>query len=43
MIEDAEAFIGRLPSDAVGKVFLDGDTPVQPDIDMLDRYEKPTV
>lgn len=31
MIEDAERFLAALPSDAVGLVFLDGDTPVQPD------------
>ena len=40
MIGDAEAFIGRLPSDAVGVVFLDGDKPVQPDVNTLDRYKR---
>src|SRR5471030_323477 len=32
MIEDAEGFIASLPSDAVGVVFMDGDKPVQPDV-----------
>ena len=40
MIEDAESFIAKLPSDAVGVVFLDGDTPVQPDLNALDRYPR---
>ena len=40
MIEDAEAFIARLPSDAVGVVFMDGGKPVQPDVDALDRYQR---
>jgi hypothetical protein len=40
MIEDAEDFIARLPSDAVGVVFLDGDRPVQPDVNTLDRYQR---
>jgi hypothetical protein len=40
MIEDAEGFIARLPSDAVGVVFLDGDKPVQPDVTALDRYQR---
>jgi hypothetical protein len=40
MIEDAEAFIAKLPSDAVGVVFLDGDMPVQPDVTALDRYQR---
>jgi hypothetical protein len=38
MLDDAEAFIRRLPSDAVGVLFLDGDKPVQPDLSTLDRY-----
>lgn len=38
MIEDAERFLATLPSDAVGLVFLDGDTPVQPDPANLARY-----
>lgn len=40
MIEDAGSFIAKLPSDAVGVVFLDGDKPVQPDLDALDEYQR---
>ena len=40
MLSDAEVFIQRLPSDAVGFLFLDGDKPVQPDPAMLDRYHR---
>jgi hypothetical protein len=40
MIEDAEGFIAKLPSDAVGVVFLDGDRPVQPDVTILDKYSR---
>jgi hypothetical protein len=40
MIEDAGAFISRVPSDAVGFVFLEGDKPVQPDLETLDRYQR---
>jgi hypothetical protein len=40
MIEDAENFIAKLPSDAVGVVFMEGDTPVQPDVTALDRYQR---
>jgi hypothetical protein len=40
MIEDAESFLAKLPSDAVGMVFMDGDTPVQPDLSRLDRYRR---
>ena len=40
MIEDAEAFIAKLPSDAVGVVFLDGDNAVQPDLAALDKYRR---
>jgi len=40
MIQDAEAFIRRLPSDAVGFVFMDGGKPVQPDLDALSKYER---
>lgn len=38
MIEDAESFIAKLPSDAVDVLFLDGETPVQPDVNTLDKY-----
>jgi hypothetical protein len=40
MIEDAENFIAKLPSDAVGVVFLDGEKPVQPDVMALDNYRR---
>jgi hypothetical protein len=40
MIEDAGEFIARLPSDAVGFVFMDGAKPVQPDPDALDQYQR---
>jgi hypothetical protein len=40
MIEDAERFISRIPSDAVGFVFLAGEIPVQPDLDSLERYQR---
>lgn len=40
MIEDAEGFISRIPSDAVGFVFLADGTPVQPDVEALGRYQR---
>jgi len=40
MIENAEGFIAKLPSDAVGVIFMDGDKPVQPDVNALDRYQR---
>jgi hypothetical protein len=40
MIEDAERFIARLPSDAVGVIFMDGEKPVQPDVNALDKYQR---
>ncbi|MGH9584839.1 MAG: nucleotidyl transferase AbiEii/AbiGii toxin family protein [Bryobacteraceae bacterium] len=40
MIEDAQLFVSRLPSDAVGFVFLDAGTPVQPDPKALGRYQR---
>lgn len=40
MIEDAERFIAKLPSDAVGVIFMDGEKPVQPDVRALDRYRR---
>ena len=40
MLADAEAFIARLPSDAVGVLFLEGDSPVQPDPETLDIYRR---
>lgn len=40
MIEDSEQFIRRIPSDAVGVVFLDGGKPVQPDLGALAKYQR---
>jgi len=40
VIEDAESFIARLPSDAVGVIFMDGEKPVQPDVNGLDKYQR---
>lgn len=41
MIDDAEQFISRIPSEAVGVVFLDArGTAVQPDPDALDKYQR---
>jgi hypothetical protein len=39
MIEHAERFISRIPSDAVGFVFLGDGKPVQPDLEALERYQ----
>jgi len=40
MLEDAERFISRIPSDAVGFVFLAGEKPVQPDVETLGTYQR---
>jgi Nucleotidyl transferase AbiEii toxin, Type IV TA system len=40
MLEEAGVFISRLPSDAVGFVYLDGDKPVQPIPDALHKYSR---
>lgn len=40
MLDDAEGFIARLPSDAVGVLFLDGDKVVQPHIARLEIYPR---
>jgi hypothetical protein len=40
MLEDAEQFISRIPSDAVGVVFLAGGNPVQPDLEALGTYQR---
>lgn len=42
MIEDAERFISRVPSDAVGLLFLKQGTPVQPDVEALGHYQRHT-
>jgi hypothetical protein len=41
MIEDAEGSIAKLPSDAVGVVFLDGGKPVQPNVNALISLARP--
>jgi hypothetical protein len=38
MLDDADSFVGRLPSDAVGCLFLEEGKPVQPDPSALARY-----
>jgi hypothetical protein len=40
MIEDAERFIGGIPSDAVGFIFLESGKPVQPDLSALGEYQR---
>jgi hypothetical protein len=40
MLGDAERFISRIPSDAVGFVFLAGEKPVQPDVEALGKYQR---
>jgi len=40
MLADAEEFIGRLPSEAVGVLFLLNGKPVQPNLDELGSYER---
>lgn len=40
MLADADVFVARLPSDAVGFLFLDHGKPVQPDPAALDRYQR---
>jgi hypothetical protein len=40
MIEDAESFMAKLPSDAVGVIFMDGDKAVQPNVNALERYQR---
>jgi hypothetical protein len=42
MIEDAGRFISRIPSDAVGVVFLERGKAVQPDLDALEKYQRHT-
>ena len=37
MIEDAESFLARLPSDAVGVIFMEGERAVQPDVNILNH------
>jgi hypothetical protein len=41
MIEDAENFIAKLPSDdAVGVIFMEGDKAVRPDVNALEKYSR---
>ena len=40
MLDEAELFVSRLPSDAVGLLFLENELPVQPDLEQLERYER---
>lgn len=40
MIEDAERFISRIPSDAVGFLFLENGRPVQPAPEALGKYPR---
>lgn len=40
MIEQGERFISRIPTDAVGVLFLEGGRPVQPDPEALGGYQR---
>jgi hypothetical protein len=40
MLADAARFVSRIPSNAVGFVFLDGDKVVQPDLGTLGKYQR---
>lgn len=40
MLDEAEAFIGGIPSDAVGCLFLERGKPVQPDLAELGKYQR---
>lgn len=40
MIEDAERFISRIPTDAVGVLFFENGRPVQPDLEALNAYQR---
>jgi len=40
MLEDAAEFISRIPSDAVGVVFLEKEKAVQPDLGALEKYQR---
>jgi hypothetical protein len=40
MLEEAGRFISRIPSDAVGFVFLREEKTVQPDLDALEKYQR---
>ena len=38
-LDDAEAFVGRMPTEKIGLLFLTNGEIVQPDPDRLDNYE----
>ncbi len=40
MLADAEAFVGAVPSEALGVLFLEGEKAVQPDLGALERYRR---
>lgn len=40
MLDDAEQFISRMPSEAVGVLFLENGKPVQPDTQALEKYQR---
>lgn len=42
MLEDAEGFVRRVPSDAVGVVFLKSGKAVQPELDALEKDQRHT-
>lgn len=42
MLDDAERFISQIPTDAVGFVFLERGKAVQPDLDVLGKYQRHT-
>ena len=37
---DVNSLIARLPSDAVGVIFMEGERAVQPDVNALDKYQR---
>jgi hypothetical protein len=39
LLDQAERFVSRMPSDKAGLIFLEGGRAVQPDPEHLDRYE----
>ena len=42
MIDEATAYVGQLPSDAVGVVFMKDGVPVKPDLTALQNYQRNT-
>jgi hypothetical protein len=39
-LQDAQEFIGKIASDAIGFVFLEAGRPVQPDLNRLATYQR---